>query len=101
MSQILIKSSDLLKKAAADEQTMVRLILRDVTNQRPYSKRGRRSTIYLFEFNPKLGAHVLDVPQSVWMKCVPTAGLKANESLAWDIMGSSGIAHSPIIPLVI
>lgn len=101
MSKLMIRSAILAKSAKSDEKLMVRLILREITNPRPYIKEGRNNRDFVFEFDRELNAHVLDVPLSVWQDSNPNSNARANGSLVWDILGKPQNNHQPILPIIL
>jgi hypothetical protein len=60
-------SRQTLASLAPDDTHCVRVILKKVANNAPYLVRGRTRK-YLFERNPEVKAHALDIPVSVWMQ---------------------------------
>lgn len=95
-----VTAAVLAAAAAPDETAVVRVLIRRVFNQNPYTLRGARRT-YIATHNPTVGCHCLDVPLSVWMDGVPAAGYRDNESVAHDLMGLRGAGKSPLVFLVV
>jgi hypothetical protein len=76
---------NLAQFAAPNETHAVRVVLQKVANSAPYLVRGRLRR-YIFERNPEVGAHCLDIPVSVWMANLPKGGsYRQNESIADDL----------------
>lgn len=97
----LLDNKALAKLAAPDETITVRVIIRQVFNNKPYRLRGR-TRHYLADHDPKLNVHVLDVPASVWMKDFPTGTYKDNPSIAHDLQGNRmGAGMVPLLFCVI
>lgn len=80
--------------AAPGETHAVRVILLKVNNSSAYRLRSRLRQ-YLFERDGTLGAHVLDIPQSVWMAGQPQGVYRDNPSISHDLQ------PTVVIPLVI
>jgi hypothetical protein len=75
----------LAKMAAPDETHCVRVILQKVSNSAPYTYRSALRR-YLFERDGILGAHILDIPVSLWMAEIPTSGpYRKNASVSDDL----------------
>lgn len=65
-------------RAQPKEQRVVRVEIRGVHNLRPLTISGKGSTRYLLHYDNKTAAHVLDIPESIWME--------QNGKLARDLM---------------
>lgn len=82
--------------AAPDETHAVRVILQKVANPGAYRLRCRLRS-YLFERNPDVRAHALDIPVSLWMQGVPKPGQPANRNTSI----SDDLKPTAQLPLVI
>jgi len=97
----LIDNKLLASMAAPGETMAVRVIVRQVFNNKPYRLRGRLRH-YLADHDPKLNVHVLDVPASVWMRDFPTGTYKENPSIAHDLQGNRiGAGMTPLLFAVV
>jgi hypothetical protein len=50
-----------------EDQRVVRVEMRGCYNQRAFSLHGKGSVQYRLSYHPASNAHVLDVPESLWM----------------------------------
>lgn len=86
--------------AAPTDRVMVRVVLRRIGNTAPYTVWGKKRR-YVFRRDPELGAHVLDVPMSVWMWGFPDGPYRDNLSIAHDLQGNRAAVKAPLVFLVI
>lgn len=96
----LVDNAWLEANASDSDEWAQRLVLRSVVNNADYKVSGRTRK-YVFRHDPELGAHVLDVPASLYMAGMPTGRLVENGSIAYDLHSNRWIRFSPIIPLMI
>lgn len=98
----LISSAYLASLAKPDEKYMVRLLLTVAASNKQYRVNGRRQTVYIFEFDPELATHKLDIPESVYMDGVPARGVIRDKGdlIAFDIFAKRSPLASNIVPLI-
>ena len=87
----LINQKWLDNRADKKERRIVRVILKGCNNFRPFAVAGATSHKYLFAYNPKISAHCLDVPETVWME--------RNGAMAHDLMGKR--KGNPLVVLIL
>ena len=81
--------------ASPADSTNIRVICTSAPNGSAYRLRGKRRQ-YVFERDNTVGAHVLDVPASLWQHDVPTGPYRENLSICHDIQTVIGVK----VPLV-
>jgi hypothetical protein len=81
--------------ASPADSTTIRVICTSAPNGSAYRLRGKRRQ-YVFERDNTVGAHVLDVPASLWQHDVPTGPYRENLSICHDIQTVIGVK----VPLV-
>lgn len=95
-----IDRREIAQLAPSDSHAM-RVIVRRVVNQAPYRVRGKMHH-YLFEWDFQLQAHILDIPQSVWMHEFPESGpYRDNRSIAHDLQGNRAPTDAPLVFLLV
>jgi len=87
----LINQKWLDNRADKKERRIVRLILKGCSNFRPFAVPGATCHKYLFTYNNKLAAHVLDVPETLWME--------KNGAMARDLMEKR--RGNPLVVLIL
>jgi hypothetical protein len=99
----IVTSAYLSTLAKPDEKYMVRLILTVAASNKQYRVNGRRQTVYVFEFDPELATHKLDIPESVYMDGIPKRGVLRDkgELMAYDIFAKRSPLASNIVPLIL
>lgn len=95
-----IDSKTLAQLADPADTHAVRLIQRQVHNFSPYRINGKRYK-YIFTHDSRIGAHVLDVPLSLWQGDVPKGTYRDNLSICHDIQGNRSITLPPIVCVLI
>lgn len=96
-----VVTSEMLAKYSKPEDNMaIRCILRRISNLAPYTVRGKLRH-YIFKYNASVGAHILDVPVSVWTAGLMKGTYRDNLSVAHDMQGfrSPHLAPLVIIPI--
>lgn len=92
----LVTSSILAKLAKPEDSIVIRVVLRRIANLSPYKLHGKIRH-YLMEFNAKVGAHILDVPLSVWNNGMLPGTYRDNMSIAHDIQSTRSAHLAPIV----
>jgi hypothetical protein len=87
----LINQKWLDNRADKKERRIVRLILKGCSNFRPFAVSGATCHKYLFTYDPKIAAHVLNVPESLWME--------KNGAMAYDLMSKR--KGNPLVVLIL
>lgn len=95
-----IDSKTLAQLAEPSDTHAVRLILRQVHNFSPYRMGGKRYK-YIFTHDSRIGAHVLDVPLSLWQGDVPKGAYRDNLSICHDLQGNRSTTLPPIVSVII
>jgi hypothetical protein len=95
-----IDSKTLAQLADPTDTHAVRLIQRQVHNFSPYRMSGKRYK-YIFTHDSRIGAHVLDVPLSLWQGDVPKSTYRDNLSICHDIQGNRSTLLPPIVCVII
>lgn len=93
-------STLLARLARPDENMAMRVILRRVSNTGAYTVHGKVRK-YVFEFNAKVGAHVLDVPLSLWNAGLMPGIYRDNPSVAHDMQAARSSHLAPLVILPI
>lgn len=93
----LITREVLSAMAAPDETHAVRVVLSKVTSSVPYKLRSKLRS-YVFEKDREIGAHVLDVPVSVWMAGADDRARRGEGAICKDLQPSMNF---PLTVLVI
>ncbi|MCW1885507.1 hypothetical protein OKA04_12275 [Luteolibacter flavescens] len=96
----IVTAADLIRFAAPNETHAVRLVIRQINNPGIYTLRGL-SRRYLATRDNEIGAHVIDVPVSVWMAGVPKGVYAKNTSIAQDVLGTRNALKTPLMILVV
>jgi hypothetical protein len=89
-----------LAALAPQDTHAVRVIVRRVANQTPYRVRGKMHH-YLVEWDFVLQAHILDIPESVWMHDFPPGPYRDNASISHDIQGCRSVQSAPLVFLLV
>jgi hypothetical protein len=92
----LATTAVLARLARPDESMAMRVILRRVANTGPYTVHGKVRK-YVFEYHHKIGAHVLDVPLSVWNSGITHGAYRDNPSIAHDIQATRSVHLAPLV----
>lgn len=80
----------ILNELASPEETgATRILLLLVANSGPYRLSGQRRK-YAFTRDNDIGAHVLDVPDSLWQHDLPAGPYRENTSICHDLQNPSG-----------
>jgi hypothetical protein len=95
-----IDSKTLAHLAEPTDTHAVRLILRQVHNFSPYRMGGKRYK-YIFTHDSRIGAHVLDVPLSLWQGDVPKGAYRDNLSICHDLQGNRSGNLPPLVAVII
>ncbi|WP_234043556.1 hypothetical protein [Luteolibacter yonseiensis] len=85
--------------ASPQDRTAIRVICASVPNPSPYRLRGKRRQ-YVFERNNTIGAHILDIPASLWQHDIPRGPWRENLSLCHDMQTVMGV-KVPLVFLII
>lgn len=86
---IEINQRVLQELASPSDTTAIRVICTSAPNGSAYRLRGKRRQ-YVFERNNTVGAHVLDIPASLWQHDVPPGPYRENLSLCHDMQTVTG-----------
>lgn len=83
-----------------DDRVTMRVVLRRVQSTSAYTVRGK-SRRYVFRRDPRVGAHILDVPSRIWMQDSPAGQYRDNPSIAHDLQGNRTALKSPLVFLLL
>lgn len=89
---LIISQAVLNGRSKPDESHAVRIEVRGVHNFRPFTLPGASTHRYQFIYDPKVSAHALEVPESVWMA--------KDGWMARDLMGKRRTGHALLVLLV-
>jgi hypothetical protein len=84
-----ITQATLNELASPAETGATRILLLLVANSGPYRLSGQRRR-YVFTRDNEAGAHILDVPDSLWQHDLPTGAYRENTSICHDLQNPSG-----------
>jgi hypothetical protein len=97
---LAINSEVLAEHASPHDTRKIRVVLRRVANTGMYRLRGRKREYHMV-FDPSLSAHILDVPESLWMDGIPQGSYAENLSIAHDIQGNRSATLAPLVFLLL
>lgn len=95
-----ITSKELAELADPSDTLAMRVILRRVNNLGQYTLSGKLRK-YIFTYDARIRAHVIDVPLSCWMHSIPTGAYQDNQSIAHDIFAKRSPKDAPLIVIPI
>lgn len=95
-----ITSKELAELADPSDTLAMRVILRRVNNLGQYTLSGKLRK-YIFTYDARIRAHVLDVPLSCWIHSIPTGAYQDNQSIAHDIFAKRSPKDAPLIVIPI
>lgn len=96
----IVTNELLASLAAPDETHCMRVLVRRVMNNSPFSIRGRHRT-YQAVHVPDCGCHALDVPLSVWQGDIVPGIYRENQSIAHDLQSTLAPGSLPLVFMVL